>query len=158
MSYALTANSVARVKAFLDEMLTAKGDVSWDTNDPMLAYRIRQGIAAAAHLKLEAYGGLSTKYIVRQARDKVIAELRNKLEIERLRDSLLASSTKITVRDAISLLEIIGAVVKHGADELYFPLAVLDETELVRLEKFAGTKGYEVLNHEEEGVTMRRKQ
>lgn len=156
MGYTLTANSVSRVKPYLDELVAAEGDMQWESTDPLLAYRIREGIAAAAHLKIEQYAKLTNKYIIRSRKNKVVAELRNRLDIDALRSGLAEPAEKLTIRDAISLPEIIGACVAHNADELYFPLAVLEEDELDKLKNYAKGKHLEVLDHEDEGITLRK--
>ena len=152
MGYVTTQSAILRVKPILDEMVQAEKDCSWPSDDPRLAYRIREAIAASKRLGIKEYAELSGKYIIRSAHGRTIAELRNKLALELLMDS----TARMTLREVISLSAVVGAAIKHKAREMFFPDAVLEQEDIDKLTKWATSVGYELLNHEEEGVTLRR--
>lgn len=157
MGYVLKPSAIARVKPLLDEMVASDRDCSWPSDDPRLAYYLREAIAAAKQLSIVEYAGLSGKFIIRSSKGRVTAELRNKLAIEQLIDS----TARMTLHEIRFVAEVVGASIKHKAREMYFPDFVLSDDEedkeaLDKLSKWASSAGYEILNHEAEGITLRR--
>ncbi len=141
MGYTLTQNAVARVRPYLDEMSASDTDCTWITDDPRLAYRIREGIAASRALGLKDYAKLYSKFLLKSGKNRVIAELRDKLGL----DVLLEEARKTVIHDVTTLSGVVGAAIKHKSPEIQFPNVTLDNDEIEKLFKWTSQNDYLVV-------------
>ena len=146
MGYTKTTNAIVRVREYLDEMVIGVADLEWPSNDPRLAFYIREGIAAAKHHSILDYATLGGKYIIRSKEGKIVAELRNKLPLDELR-------ARMTIKDAIDGASVIGAAIQYRRPEMYFPNAQLTEDDLQLLHVWATSVSYFIIAHEPEALT-----
>ena len=149
MGYSKSIRAFNRVKGFLDEMVAKNEPIVWPASDPSkLAYYIREGIKVAKdrandekHPTRETYrpfSSLSSKYLLRVKGGTVIAEPRDMLP------ELIASAvlSRMVIEDVVDPLEIVGAVIKHKAPELFFPSADLSLDTLQRVYAWSSKHDY----------------
>jgi hypothetical protein len=157
MGYYKSQNAILKVKTFLDAMVKADSDLEFAVNPDQepskIAYAIRQGIKAAAGYGIKEYAGLGGKYIVRSQPGKVLLELRNKLPMEMFKKAI----SNIVITEAHNLTQVVGAAVKHAADEMYFPNANIEENGLTQLYAWTTTKGYKIIKNDV-GITLTKKE
>lgn len=123
-----------------------------------LAYLIRQGIKAAGHFAVKdgqpvepyaSYHKLGSRYILRAKRGVVEAELRDRLMIDIVRNDMKA---RIVINNVADELEIVGAIIKHKANEMFFPGANEDALETVY--EYAKKHEYYLVWDKEAGLTV----
>lgn len=159
MGYSKSTRAVQRVKKFLDEMLQNDGQLEWPNADPSkLAYQINDGIHAAKANALNkeknpvepfaTYSRLKSKFIIRVAAGKVIAEPRDVIPL----DTIVSGMSRLTLHNLSDVLEIVGAAIKHNAPEMFFPDA--DEfADLPQLYTWAVRNGYFIIPSDD-GITL----
>ena len=132
-------------------MAEATTSLEWETPEPhKVAFYIREGIAVAKKTG-NPLGNLAGKFIIRPQANKVIAQLRvydpNFVELKR-------TLNKMVVDDLSTLLEIVGAAIKHKADEMYFPSGKLSVEDLQSLYAWTSKNEYFIVIGD--GVTITR--
>lgn len=85
MGYTITKNAVLRVQKYLEALTASNETIEWVTETPAkLAHRIHEGIAASIEYHREgepyvSFARLRQKFVIRQKRDRVVAEWREEL-------------------------------------------------------------------------------
>lgn len=151
MGYTKSPFAIQRVEAFLKQMLESSTSLEWTVSDAYkVAYYIREGIAVAKAKKSD-YAVLSGKYIIRARGNKLIAQLRiaepSIIELKR-------TLNRIVINDVRTILEILGALIKHKAEEMIFPEAQLDEESLGRLYLWTNANGYFIVVSDSGAITV----
>jgi hypothetical protein len=157
MGYNLHKDVIERMKSYLDAMASSSEDVEWATDDPMLAYRIREAIASAKYNRISQYSGLSSKFIVRLMKGKVVAQLRDRLSRPFDSEEAKKAMSRVVLHDVTSMTGIVGAAISNKVDELYFPnVLATDKGSLDKLYNWNETtkSGYLIVDHVEAGITL----
>jgi hypothetical protein len=138
MGYSNNIKSVQRVEQFLQQMTESQDTLVWTTDNPRLIYYIREGIHASAHRALDSagnhiepyytYSQLTSKFILKAERGKIIARPRTLLPIS---VSAHQSMNAMVIPQVSTTLEVIGAALAHHADEMHFPDAKLVDLNAV---------------------------
>ncbi len=154
MPYSIKPEAISRVESLLETMLTSTSDVAFPSAVPhKLAYRLHNAISAAASFEeYGKYSSLGAKFRIRVRPGKVLCELRSKLP-----DALSIfkeQASKMTLEEIETGPAIVGALLQHKAHEIYFPNAILDETELVILYNWTSKNDYFIINQEDAGITV----
>lgn len=160
MAYSKSPRAVQRVKKYLDEMLREDAQIEWlDENPAKLAYRINDGFAAARHLAVDrdkrpvepyaTYSRLKSKFIIRVGAGRVIAEPRDVVPLQTVR----AGMSRVTLHELSDVMEIVGAVIKHKAPEMFFPDADAEQINLSQLYAWASRNGYFIIPSDD-GITL----
>lgn len=157
MGYYYSKAAIFKVQGFLDEMLKSDGDITWTVADHVepnrVAYAIRQGIKSAGYYKFEEYAHLGDRFIIRSKPGQVIAELRSRFDVVVSRTAV----DKLTIKEANNLNSLVGAAIKHKADEMYFPNILNPNEELLnQLYLWSSEQGYKIVLNET-GVTLTKK-
>ena len=160
MGYSKSIRAFNRVRKFLDEMVDKNEPIVWPSDDAAtLAYNIREGIKVAkdraldeTHPNREAYNpfaALGAKFIVRVKGLTVVAEPRD------FSPQLSANTAlnKMTIDDVVGPLEIVGAAIKHKAQDMFFPDADLTTEDLVRVYTWSSKHDYFIV-YSDVGVTL----
>jgi len=150
MAYTKSEFAITRVQKYLKQMEEAQSSIEWVAEEPhKLAYLIREGLSVAKKLN-HPFAELSKKFILRAKAHKVVAELRvsdpSIIELQRILN-------KMRIEKVSTLLEVVGATIKHKADEMYFPDAVgLTYDEITRLYNWTKTNDYFIIVGD--GITL----
>ncbi len=161
MGYGTSKKTIQKVQLFLDQMVAADENIVWTDKEPnKLAYKLHAGIYVARHFfafdenkksiePYHTYAHLEEKYIIRVGSGTVTAELRIAIPI-------LATQTIGMRFDGLSsMLQVVGAVIKHKAPEMYFPSADLTPDEIIRIYTWASKNEYYIIKGD--GITITRK-
>lgn len=161
MPYNVSMQSVDRVRKLLDEMIEASADLTWVTNEPIkLSYQLREGMRAALVLgaidkTLHKYSILRTKYLIRvRGSNLVVAELR----YGNIISAASTLPTVMTLNTVTSITEAVGAALEFKHETMLFPSLVPNDSELIQLYNWCQTSGYHIINHEENGLTLTKKE
>lgn len=153
MGYSKSTAAIDRVRSLLRQLVIANGDeVAWPNEEPdKLAYYIREGINSAIIHADEStentmFAKLKTQYVIKSKAGRTIASPRSILPIENLKQSM----QKMVLNEPISLLEVVGAAIKHKAPEMYFPNADIDD--LNKLYAWTSKNDYFIIKGE--GITL----
>lgn len=160
MGYSKSPRAVQKVHKYLDEMLASETAIEWVHEDPSkLAYMLNDGIAAARSLALDrerkpvepfiTYSRLKAKFIIHIKPGKVVASPRDVIPMETVRAGL----SRMTIHTVTDVLEIVGAAIKHGAPEMFFPDADEESTDLPQLYAWASRNGYHIIPSDD-GITL----
>lgn len=141
MTYKVSSNTIPRVQAYLDEILKNPELVDFKHPDPnKLARWLHEALYLGSKLKNTKLIEIRSKYKIRVLRDRVRIELRDiPVEIAYNR-----APETLTISNATTLKEVIGAIIHHKAASMDFPNSIIDEAEMNRLTTWATSEGYEV--------------
>lgn len=147
MGYSNSPRSVSRVARILDKLITLPdGDkIEIDSDDPKrLAYAIHEAfrIIRDNPTAYPKYATVATNFKARIIGSAVRIE--PKLELIKDVTQMAKAIDTMVIPDVTSLIQIIGAIVKHKAAKLSFPNANLDNVELERFSKWCGAQNYSV--------------
>lgn len=155
--------TINAVKVQLQQMLVAaetEADVVWVTPDPRrFAYAIRAALKNAQIANDPTYGKLKDLYMIKEVsiNKEVIAKFKMKI-VAVIKESVTEASRRMVVTSATTATQVIGAAITHeGLDELEFPNAELDETDLNTLQKWCAFKDIECLKLDK-GLLLKRKE
>lgn len=139
MSYSKSVNTIVRVREYLEELIASRGNVEWRASDPnKFAYQLREAISVANKYK-EQYGGyaaLREKYSIRVVDNRVLAQLKDVLDIQPV------SHGRITISNVSSVLEIVSSAIQHKAPTMHFPNASTDDASVTKLRKWCEISDY----------------
>lgn len=152
MGYSRSKKTIERVRPVLDSIIAIRqeGEITVPSKTPhKLCYAIRDALAVIRSLPESSadkkYLAISERYKIRVKSDSVIFEPRETVSFA---DPILAlvesKADKLQIADAVSLIEVVGAVVKHKVDTMQFPNARLAEGDFDRLSRWASLNHYEV--------------
>jgi len=162
MGYSTSIRAFNRVKAYLDEMAAKNEPLVWPATDAAkLAYYIREGIRIAkgrvSDTKtpkntldfFQPYSSLSAKYVIRVKGNNVVAEPRE------LIPNLPASEVlkRMVIEEVEEPLEIVGAVIKHKAPEMFFPMGDNSPENLARIYAWSSKNDYFIVSSDV-GITL----
>lgn len=162
MGYSKSIRAFNRVKKYLDEMVEKQEVLSWPAEDSAkLAYYIREGIKVAKlraadneypnREQFKPYISLSAKFVVRDKGKQVVAEPRELVPTISASEAL----KKIVLEDVIEPLEVVGAVIKHKSDIMFFPEADLDSNSLEKIYGWTSRHDYFIVVSDV-GITLTR--
>jgi hypothetical protein len=168
VGYTISRASVVRNLDQLEHLYKLKTTLIFKNvaNPQRLAYKLREAIAAAKHYEEFAHlADLDFMYQFRIGVNEVVAQY-EVLEKQptKAQDSQVTPKPKMpekkTIPDAISLIDVLGFVLKFPKEhEILFPNAVLEADEKQRL--YEWTQGdsieWKFIDHEESGVTLTKK-
>lgn len=154
MGYSRSKQAVERVKLVLDTMNATNERFRLPCKDPLrMSYAIRDALAVVKQYPetYPDYTKLRDKFKIKLKHDHLIFEPRQKLEfgdpVVGEPVLVLANSLESMEIDEVqTVLEIVGACIKHKAPEFTFPDAELDEGEMNTLTKWASSSNYEISN------------
>lgn len=148
MGYSNSKKAIERVQPILDVLLSAEQKLFFPSKHPQrLAYAIRDGINNASRFASFAqYAVLKDKFKIRIKPDGVSAEPRAQLHYEDPIIELAQSLASLAVPDVNSVLQVVGAAIKHKAPELIFPDAALDDEAVTQLRKWTNSNNYTISN------------
>lgn len=163
MGYSKSLRALQRVRNYLDEMVSSEGKLTWLHSDPpKLSFWIREGIQVARRHALDkdkkpvepyaAYARLLSKYVIRMEGNKVIADPRDVIPMETVRESL----NKMVLHGVNDEFSIMGAAIMHKAEELFFPDATDETCDLAALYNWTSKNGYNIIPSED-GITLTRR-
>lgn len=165
MGYSRSKQAIERVRLVLNIMKENNQRFQLPCTDPLrMSYAIRDALAVAKTLPSESeIAALRDKFKIKIKHDYLLFEPRLKLEYGDIstygdEDPALVLSralTSMTIDECQSVLEVVGACIKHKAPEFIFPNATLDEGNIERLNKWADTSDYEVVTSTP--LTLRKK-
>lgn len=162
MGYSTSIRAFNRVKRYLDEMVSKNEQLVWEAPDAAkLAYYIREGIRIAKGRVSDSktpkqnldffqpYSSLSAKYVVRVKDNNVVAEPRD------LIPQLAASEVlrRMVIEEAENPLEIVGALIKHKAPEMFFPNGDESPENLAKIYAWSSKNDYFIVASDV-GVTL----
>lgn len=157
MGYSTSIRAFNRVRNYLDEMRGNTARLSWRVPDPgKTAYQIREGIKVAKLRTREKpdefrdYASLASKYIIRSGEGEVIAEPRDL--VPEITPSQ-AISSRMTLPNLESNLEIVGAVITHKIADMFFPDADSSDENLVSIYSWSSKNGYHIIKSDV-GITL----
>ena len=161
MTYSRNKSALKRVQKLLDDLLLAVNNKSDDdvvftsTNPNKLSYQLHEALDVAdTFTEYTKYRVIKEHYRIRVRFDRVIAECKTKpVDAKAI---LSGQLSKMTVDDADTVLEVIGAAIKNNLNEMYFPNAELIDSELADLYKWTSVNGYYIINNYEVGITLTR--
>lgn len=165
MGYNKSYGPIRRMQKYLDALLSSRRTMDFAAQEPAkLAYRLREAIAASEEWdRYEKYTVLKDWYRFECEEGHVRA--RYQLRVEPIEMKSKASETRevstmpeVTVTEATTVTAVVGAGLKFNShDEIRFPNAVLTPEEKLTLWKWCQTSGWEIIDHEEAGLTLTRK-
>lgn len=158
MGYHKSQVAILRVKSFLDVLVRSDQDVEFsvkaDEEPSRVAYAIRNGIKASAAHNIKDYAELAGKFIIRVKPGKVIAELRNKIGTDLLKETI----ARMVVHNVTSIDAVVGAAIKYGnLDELYFPDITPTDESLKVMYNWTRKKGWKIIKNET-GMTLTKRE
>jgi len=139
MAYSKSVNAIVKVRSYLDELVDAKGNMEWRASDPnKFAYQLREGINVAQIFKEQypSYAALKNKYSIKILDNRVVAQLKNILDIQPV------AHGRITISNVSSVLDIVSSAVQHKAPLMHFPNASTAEADVVKLRKWCEISDY----------------
>lgn len=180
--YNVSKATCVRMKRYL-EQLQLEETMEFPSDDPeKLAYRIREAVYASAfHPEFKHFARFRYLYRFEILKDRVRAKVMlpekataqpeglddsvddltpdKVAEIDNFGKKIRDVLSTVTVTNVEELSGILGAVLKYGKEnpEIYFPNAVLEEADLDRLWRWASVKGWKIVNNEDAGVTLTKK-
>lgn len=124
MGYSYSPMRVERMKAYLNSMLTANHELRWKSeNTHMLAYHIREALVIAEKKSIVPYSKLKSLFIVKNLGSYVSAVRRTETPDE------VGANVKLTLSEIENVEGVVGAVILHKANEMFFPDCVLNDAE-----------------------------
>lgn len=166
MGYNLSRFSVNRNKPQLDLLLSATGDIRFETARPrQLSYKLREALLACKEFEefKHYYAAINPNFTFKEEPDAVIAIYSPVSvgvpigEMDVSEDRGLSKPAKGTVESARKLLDVIGSGVegdKEGYWEIYFPNAVLSRVDQKSLWDWTETTSWGFIDHQEKGLTL----
>lgn len=164
MGYNESYGTVRRMKRHLDELFRRQETVDFSSDEPKsLAYKLREAIHAAQFWdQYEHYHQLKEYFQFEVRPDRVRCRFMSPEPVTisdsqgKTRDE---ETDKMIVNDVDSLMAVIGAAMEHeNESEIFFPSAVLLDPDKSRLHGFAKDSGWKIIDHEEGGVTLTKKE
>jgi len=139
MAYSRSVNAIVKVRSYLDELVDAKVNMEWRASDPnKFAYQLREGIAVAMIYKEQypTYANLRDKFSIKILKDRVVAQLKDTLDIQPV------AHGRITLTGVSSVLDIVASAVQHKAPTMHFPNASTADADVVKLRKWCEISDY----------------
>jgi len=142
----------------MDELLNAPdgGDIIFQSVEPSkLAYRLHEAFRVARiYPEFAHYIPVTEQYLIRARYNRVILERRDKqmLAVKVVQEQL----SKMKLDEVTDVLGIVGAAITHKSDEIYFPNAKLEVSDLKTLCNWTNEHGYYIINHDDSGLTLTR--
>lgn len=170
MSYSRTPRKLNRMRPYLNELRAADAaatDVSWPSHDPQkLAYDLRDCLASTRLFpEFVTFSPLAERYEIRVKPGRVQAHRLvpdSKAPREEEAVKPLTPTALLELKDINDLPSLIGAAIhfREQADELTFPLAVLDTHDKNTLWAWcrASEVGWKMIDHDEAGITLTRRE
>lgn len=163
MAYNTSKHCVVRMKRYLNDMAEAKKTITWPASDPRkMAYHIREAMyASQRYPEFKAFHGLRDWYRISPRQGWVEAEYLGLDEGDR--PAKVNIPERLTVGEVEDVHGVVGACIKFAekADEIYFPnVKKLKEEEKLAVHQWGkgSSPPWQLIDHEEAGVTMTRKQ
>jgi hypothetical protein len=155
MAYSSSVNAILRVKEYLDTLVNSKTSFEWRVSNPQkFAYQLREGFKVARQYKdtYPHYAKLSEKFTIRVTSNTVFAQMKEVLDVQPV------ALGKITIDNARSPMEIVGAALMHKAPIMHFPNASLDPTDVAKLQKWAEISEYSCnIAQDNNGIVINKK-
>ena len=154
MGYSASKETIDRVRPILDAMLLAidtNAPISFESKDPRkAAYAIRDALASAAYFESEKkYLVIKEKFLLKQKPDRIIFKPRSGrtiAEVNPQQELIEAYNSKgeLTIDNAKSVYEVVGACIEHKAHTMVFPNALLAPIELTKVAGWCIRNGYKL--------------
>lgn len=145
MGYTKSKKVLEEVRPILDVVLAAKGvRVNYPSRWPTkLAMRIREGLKSAEDFEEEnRYAEILLQYKIRVKSDKIVFDPRAIVTYENPVLELAQSLNALEIPKVNSIIEVVGACIKHKAPRIVFPDAQLSETDIARLSSWCNNNEY----------------
>lgn len=139
MAYSSSVKAILRVREHLDTLINAKTSFEWRVSNPQkFAYQLREAFKVARQYKEQYphYATLADKYTIRVTQNTVFAQQKEVLDVQPV------ALGKITIDNARSPMEVVGAALMHKAPIMHFPNASLDPKDVEKLQKWADISDY----------------
>jgi hypothetical protein len=139
MAYSSSVKSILRVREQLDILVNAKSSFEWRVSNPhKFAYYLREAFKVARQYKEQYphYSVLSGKFIIRVRQSTVFAEMKEVLDVQPV------ALGKITIDNARTPMEVVGAALSHNAPIMHFPNASIDPHDVSKIQKWAEISEY----------------
>lgn len=141
MSYKLSTQNLDRCSPYLEQLLSAKNDITWQTDRPQtFARQLYQALDTASRTNHKKFGKLTGKFRFRQRGDRVIAE-----KLDKSTPVLVSETEDVVMKfdSPMSLAEIIGSMLHHKPSEAVFTTPILSLDAYSILDKWCANFGYE---------------
>lgn len=157
MPYNPSVNAILRVKDHLNELYNSDKNVTFISDDARkLSMWIREGINfARLHPSSELYAkyaSLYSKYKITLKNNNVVCVLRDVSPLE-----VHKQLNKMTIRDIVDGLGVVGALIEHKPEFVFFPDFTNDFDQMVIIEKYADKNGYKIIVNDV-GITLTKTQ
>jgi hypothetical protein len=150
MGYSRSKRTIERVRPILDLVLDRidQGEIIIPSKNPQkLCYAIRDALAVVRSLpetSVESkYLTIQSTFKLRARSDKIVFEPRQTLDYS---DPIIelagAKTNKMELPDALTLLEVVGAITHYKCEKMSFPNANISDNEFDRLSRWALLNNY----------------
>lgn len=145
MGYSKNRNSLLRVEPLLILLTKTENTVLIPSKSPReTLYSLREGLKYAEEHNVEPYNKLKEKFILKEKRDGIEVKLRRQIHFESP-ITQLANSQNLVVESAVTVLDVIGAVIFHKSPRMEFPKSNVVGNALITLEKWANANQYKIV-------------
>lgn len=162
MGYNTSIGPPRRMEEYLNRLLENRETVDFAADDPpSLAYKLREAIHASGyHDRYEHFEKLGELYEFKALDGRVRARYIGPEDpdiVEGVEET--PPSQPMTIQEAQDLTSVVGAAmeVADKTDEIRFPNAILGETMKERLYGWATENGWKIIDHEEAGITLTKR-
>lgn len=149
------------MKRYLDDMLESKRNLTWPSERPdSLAYRIREGMAAAQHYdEFTRYHELRANFQISAQKGYVEARWIGAGGWGREQEEEVLAPDRLVLDEVTSIQGVVGAAVKMEAraDEIYFPKVQPTEAQKKVLYDWTQGNRWVFLDQEDQGITLTRR-
>lgn len=153
--YSSSVKAILRVKEYLDVLVNAKSSFEWRVSNPnKFAYQLREGFKVARQYKDQypLYANISDKFIVRVTQNSVFAQMKDVLDVQPI------AAGKITIDNARTPMEVVGAAILHNAPIMHFPNASLDPKDVEKLHAWSNISDYSCnIANNNDGIILNKK-
>jgi hypothetical protein len=155
MAYSSSVKAILRVREQLDILVNAKSSFEWRVSNPQkFAYYLREAFKVAKQFKDQYphYSNLNEKFIIRVRQSTVFAEMKEVLDVQPV------ALGKITIDNARTPMEVVGAAFAHNAPIMHFPNASLDPIDIAKIQKWAEVSEYSCnIASDNNGIVLNKK-
>lgn len=155
MAYTSSVNAILRVREHLDTLVNSKTSFEWRVSNPQkFAYQLREAFKVARQYKEQYphFANLSDRFIIRVTKNTVFAQMKEVLDVQPI------ALGKITIDNARSPMEVVGAALMHKAPIMHFPNASLDPNDVNKLQKWAEISEYSCnIANDNNGIVLNKR-
>lgn len=155
MAYSYSGTSIERAERYLKQMVESDKDITWECSNPRkFSYRIREAIAAADRMNILSYSRLKEKYKLTMQGNSVVAKLRW------LPKDPFENTNVVIDEDASAPTAIVTLAIQNNlADELRFPNAILNDSQLLLVYNWCTNSGsgFLIIDLKDNGIILTKR-